>query len=377
MTEFIACYALSTWFLDAFDVVGFLWPSGGYGTGKTKLGLLVCEVAYLGEALLSGSTYACLRDLADLGATLLFDDAENLADPKHKDPDKRNLLLAGNRKGTVVAVKEADGKGIWRTRYVNAYCPRLFTATKLPDAILASRTIVIPLVRTADPKKANADVLDFRLWPHDRRKLLDDLWAVALGNLAQMPAHLAAVNEDAPLLGRNLEPWKATLAVAHWLDHRGEGGLYERMRSLAQSYQTDQIQLAVPDLTTIIARAIIQKVCHECHYSISAINSETYSDFTTEDISEEVKRLIKGEDIDLDLDYITSRRVGRALGKLRLTQLPRAGGKGSRKWRISASQLEQLSRSYAVPTPTQLNGTNGIMALMAQVEPTPVGEVLQ
>jgi hypothetical protein len=33
-----------------------------------------------------------------MGAIMLFDDAEGLADPK-ADPDKEALILAGNRKG--------------------------------------------------------------------------------------------------------------------------------------------------------------------------------------------------------------------------------------------------------------------------------------
>jgi hypothetical protein len=37
MAEMCACYALATWFLDAFNVIGFLWPSGDRGSGKTQL----------------------------------------------------------------------------------------------------------------------------------------------------------------------------------------------------------------------------------------------------------------------------------------------------------------------------------------------------
>ena len=235
MAELVACYALVTWLLDAFHVVGYLWPNGTMGTGKSKLGILVCEIAYLGEVLLSGSTHACLRDLADLGATLLFDDAEGLSDPKKSDPDKRNLLLAGNRRGGVVAVKEAGPNGTWKTRYVNTFCPRLFTAIRLPDPVLASRTIIIPLVRTTDVRKANSEPLDYGQWPCNQRQLLDDLWAVALANLSSMPAHEAAVNADAPLFGRTLEPWRALLADAHWLDGLGEEGLYSRMVGLAKA----------------------------------------------------------------------------------------------------------------------------------------------
>src|SRR5437879_9488720 len=96
------------------------------------------------------------------------------------DPDKRALLLAGNRRGTTVTVKElaADKTGI--TRHVNTFCFRLFSAIRLPDDVLASRTITVPLVRSADAEKANADPMDFAVWPYARRALVDDLWAVGL-----------------------------------------------------------------------------------------------------------------------------------------------------------------------------------------------------
>jgi hypothetical protein len=94
MCELVACYILSTYFLDAFNVVGYLWPNGERGTGKTSLLQVVVELAYLGQLILAGSSYACLRDMADYGATLAFDDAEAVMDTKRTDPDKRTLLLA-------------------------------------------------------------------------------------------------------------------------------------------------------------------------------------------------------------------------------------------------------------------------------------------
>ena len=97
--EFIACYVLGTWFSDAFTVIGYLWPNGQRGSGKTQLVSLIAESSYLGELILAGSTYASLRDMADYGATLAFDDAENYSGVGNLDGDKRALLLAGNRKG--------------------------------------------------------------------------------------------------------------------------------------------------------------------------------------------------------------------------------------------------------------------------------------
>ena len=37
MAELVACFILTTWLLDAFNVVGYLWPSDERGSGKTVL----------------------------------------------------------------------------------------------------------------------------------------------------------------------------------------------------------------------------------------------------------------------------------------------------------------------------------------------------
>src|SRR5262245_49497491 len=78
-------------------------------------------------------TFAALRDLAEAGATILFDDAELLSTPDELDPDKRELVLAGNRKGVKLPVKEPLPSGGWGLRWMNAYCPRGFTAIRVPS----------------------------------------------------------------------------------------------------------------------------------------------------------------------------------------------------------------------------------------------------
>jgi hypothetical protein len=106
---------------------------------------------------LCDGSYASLRNLADYGATLCFNAAENVMDLKRGDPDKRALLLVGNRRGNTIPVKEPVNGREWRTRQVQTFCPRLFSAIRLPDPVLASRSISVPLIRTADRNKANAD----------------------------------------------------------------------------------------------------------------------------------------------------------------------------------------------------------------------------
>ena len=229
MAELVVCYILSTWFLDALTVTGYLWPNGERGSGKTQLLNVITELAYLGQTILAGGSYASLRDLADYGATLAFDDAEALMDVKRTDPDKRALLLAGNRRGSQVTVREPVNGREWRTRYINTFCPRLFSAIRIPDPVLASRTIVIPLIRTPDRCRGNADPLNYALWPHGREHLVDALWALGLAHLREMGPHAERVAEDAALSGRNLEPWQGILAVASWLEAHGVSGMFQKM----------------------------------------------------------------------------------------------------------------------------------------------------
>lgn len=207
MCEFIAAFVLATWFLPVTSVVGYLWPNGEKGSGKTNLLLTIIGVSYLGQMIMTGSTYACLRDYADMGATLAFDDAESLTNPKMKDPEKRDLLLAGNRKGAaLVSFKEPDGKNGWRIREIDAYCTRLFSAIKCPDPTLASRSIIVPLIRTVDPVRGNLDPTDKEAWPINHQELLDNLWSIAVSSQFEVKNHYKWVGANSSLVGRNLQP---------------------------------------------------------------------------------------------------------------------------------------------------------------------------
>jgi hypothetical protein len=350
MCEMLAAYIVSTYFLDAFTVVGFLWPNGERGSGKTQLLLIVTELAYLGQTILAGGSFASLRDLADYGACLAFDDAENLSDPKRTDPDKRTLLLAGNRRGNTVPLKEPGPDRTWKTRYVNTFCPRLFSAIRLPDATLSSRSIVVPLIRTIDWKKANADPLDYTLWPHDRRTLNDDLWALGLAHLSKIQRYETLVNEQSSLAGRTLEPWRAILATAKWLDDAGVHELFDRMSALSEQYQQERPEMESGDLTRLVILALL-KCCETSVSSVSSMASikkgESAKDWTvkTKDLTDAAKVIVAEDELDMDVERITSRRIGRALARLRLEKDPDTS---KRAWTIKETDLARLVLSFGL-----------------------------
>ena len=396
MAEMLACYTLATWFLPAFNVIGYLWPSGERGSGKTVLLHTVAGMAYLGHVILAGGTYASLRDLAEYGATLAFDDAESLSDLRKTDPDKRSLLLAGNRRGSTITVKEMSPDKAWRTRHVNAFCPRLFSAIQLPDNVLASRSIVIPLIRTSDRHRANADPLDDQAWPHDRRQLIDDLWALSLAHLPHLREYERAASQKARLAGRTLEPWRAILAIALWIDdhdthgilrrptnqetefflqakrqnpvsdtHLGEStehippGLWDRIETLSVQYQRERSDLESDDLTTLIIRAIclcaLDAIDDAIGAAVSADDFDFPADFilTTDRVTDSACVLARANGS--DTNRLTNHRVGRVLGSMRLEKAPRPGGRGSRRWRITPSDLKRWTEVYGILLPTPLD----------------------
>ena len=71
------------------------------------------RVAYLGKTVTSGSSFATLRDEAHYGATLGFDDCENI---KAMESNTRELLLAGNTRGSIVSYKVESPSGGWENR---------------------------------------------------------------------------------------------------------------------------------------------------------------------------------------------------------------------------------------------------------------------
>jgi hypothetical protein len=389
MCELLACYIMATYLLDAFTVIGYLWANGIAGSGKTNLLIIVSRLAYLGQLIQAGGSFASLRDLSDYGATLAFDDSENISDPKLTNPDKRTLLLAGNRKGPAVSLKEPDGQRSWKTRYVNAFCPRLFSAISIPEPVLSSRSIIIPLIRTTNREKANYDPHNNAKWPHDRKSVQDELWAIGLLNLPHLHPYQEYVAKNARLKGRPLQPWIAILTIAAWLDAIDEkgiflrgtigengktqfSGLYGRLEEISWNYQLEVSEdIQSGDLTYLVMSGVfhllgdISDIC-----DVSDIINHGWC-IPTKQITEAVQSYAEITEADIDIQSINPRKIGRILGKLRLQQA-RESGKGTRQWVITISNIQKWINSYGIYVPDRLasllNVTNVTDVLTSQLK---------
>ena len=356
MCELTACYILSTYLLDAFNVIGYLWPNGEKGSGKTHFLFTVTELAYLGQVVLAGGTYASLRDLAEYGACLAFDDCENSLNSKGADPDKRAILLAGNRRGAIVTLKGPSGPRDWTLRHVHTFCPRMFSAIRLPDGVLASRTIVIPLVRSADSEKTIIAPQDSEAWPVDRRELVDDLWAVGLENLPRLKAHDVEAAQRAHLKGRDLEPWRSILAVALWLQtEHGVANLFDRMEELTGAYQVERGELEAGDPTRLLILALLSM--------FEKAKAEAL-EFETSKLQADMADLAFMNDSadPADKSFPNVNRVGWMLRRLRFEKA--SAGKTRRRWHANRADVEGLARSYGLAVPKEQNAENAENAEM-------------
>jgi hypothetical protein len=285
-----------------------------------------------------------LRDLADYGATLAFDDAEAVMDPRRTDPDKRTLLLAGNRRGATVAVKELEGDR-WVTRHVNTFCPRLFSAIRLPDEVLGSRSVIVPLVRSGDPLRAKSNCLDPEDWPCDRRRLVDDLWALGLAYLPELPACDREAADLASLAGRNLDPWRMMLGVAYWLQERhGVDGLFDRLHALAVSYQQNERgEYEDGDRTRVLLRVLLRLCAGKAPTDPITLSPG--------DVASSMNFLASAENLaDEGKTFTNPRKVGYLLKRQRFKRPEDRSEKG-KLWKTTRQEIEQSARAYGVEVP--------------------------
>ena len=357
MCELISCYVMATYFLPAWEVVGYLWPGGDRGSGKTQLLSLVTSLSYLGILVTAGGTFAALRDLAEYGATLGIDDAENLSDPKSIDADKRTLFLAGNQRDVQIPLKELGPNKKWTIRMVSAFAFRGFSSIGKPDNVIGSRSIGIPLVRTADQRKGNATPSDYESWPHDRRRMIDDLWSLGVTYLPEMQGYWRKVGKQSSLVGRNLDPWRAALSIALWLEKKGALGLFDRLSQLSVVYQYERVEIERGDWNYPILKGLCLMMGDDLRKNgvADVVDIADVADviqggvfYRTSDITNKAHSVIDDEALSISKGQTDSRIVGARMGKMRFSKNKDKSRKRDRGWIVDVMHLHRRAASYSI-----------------------------
>ncbi|GAP11285.1 hypothetical protein BECAL_02471 [Bellilinea caldifistulae] len=203
---------------------------------------------------------------------------------------------------------------------------------------------------------------------------------MGLANLPLLHDFETHVAQNARLSGRNLQPWKAILSVAAWWDsldqqHRLQhsytvrnqgqdqvviGGLWQRLEEMSWRYQQEE---SADQQSGDIFLLVLEGLCKLAdEKSDIKDNSDIHSagwTFTTSQISEAAQHIAEQTEADIDPEKITSRKVGRLLGKLRLRKACEAG-KGTRMWQITLADLTRWAAVYNIQLPNELGQENNV-----------------
>ena len=137
--------------------------------------------------------------------------------------------------------------------------------------------------------------------------------------------------------------------------------LLPRMMALSEAYQAERPNVETADLTGLVIRAlgmVVGKVLRdEGDLGDLGDRGDLYSKrylFLTTLITQAAHSLIDSNEIDIDPQYITSRKVGTVLSKMRFNKArqPHSGKKG---WLVTLNEVIRWSNSYGLD-PSMITG---------------------
>lgn len=336
LSDFLACWTISTYATDVFDTVGYIWPTGEKASGKTQCLKTLMSLSFMGTTVASSSSFASIRDEACLGATIGFDDCENI---KHMDHNKRELLLAGNTKGTYITLKvQGKREGDWDKKRVDAFAPRAFTSIRIPDDVLGSRTILIPLVRSNDPEKTRRKPTSASDWAISPEKIRDDIWLNVVQGLGEIEDCKQLAAQEVATVGRDFDIFQPVLTVAYWLEeHHQVDGLFGRMVSVMEAYHQSRHENQLPSLEELVLRVLLLECSDQNKVTI-----------TTSKIENSVHALCGDLDITEEaLAQADAQKIGLLLRRLGFEKNATHGN--ARSWNIKKELVEKRALSAGVP----------------------------
>jgi hypothetical protein len=351
MCQVLACAVLGTWLSDAFSVVGYLWFNGTPGSGKTQALSAYIALAYLGQSIVWGGSWASIRDLGALGATQGFDDCESIDESDRSMAEKLEFVRVGYRKGTEATIKVPKGQRGWESVRVPAYAPRAFAATRRPTGALGTRCIIVPMVPSNDPVRSNRDVEDRDSWLYREKELRDELWAFGLSMLAEGRNCWQSLDNEKELFGRRFEVWRWLLATAGLLERHGVAGLtavVRRVMCAAEGWHREQgVELTRDAVVVLALDRLLGARGGVLPLAFRAAELKEYVRGVQDEAGETPFNLDDGD---------VEKRLGRSLKVLGLR--PQKGPGGSRQWLLTADLWERLKGRYVVP-PAGMPGVGG------------------
>jgi hypothetical protein len=202
--DFVSTFIMATYYYDLFTVFPRVYIIGPYGSGKTRLGLLIAYSSRHGFAIIDPSEASVYRAIEAYGPTIYVDEAvlnERL----------EIILGAGYKRDIVVPRVDRASREEFIINLFSTYSPVVFGVVESPSERMLQRSIVINMLRAPDPNPKRMD-------PNhdDLRWLREELYLARLTRTNEVIESMKVVKDilSNGFIGREFELWFPILTVA-------------------------------------------------------------------------------------------------------------------------------------------------------------------
>lgn len=346
--EMLAAYVVSTYLINEFHAVPYLWFGGERGSGKTQASIAASKMASMGVFTQGTSTFASLRETAALGGLIFCDDFENW---RGFDPDKKNMFLSGTTRGASISLRrQGQREGDWVTEHVPVYCPKGFSAISSPGDVLASRSNFVELRRSDDGVRTRRSPTNVADWPVNPRLVRDWLWLHTVQLLPDVDSVRKEVEAKVDFSGRDRDNLLPLLTVARLVELSCErDGLVDRLLDLAKRNAEQRKSMMPPSENEVLIRCLL-----------GLVTDRNTGSFPTGNIRDTFVRYCENQDIS-EHSYleISPMRIGQMLSRLGFT--PSASHRERRSWVLSHADVRRAAEQEGVQLSAELSETGGSM----------------
>ena len=315
-----------TYFYDVFDSFPILNVMGVSESGKSRILKVVQAIAYHAQGVVDPTPASIFRMKEEDKATLCFDEAEYLNDPR-MNQTIRTLINASYSKGLAVPrYDELDGKRV--KRKFNLYSPFAIVGISGLHGVTASRAIRIVTER------ANRDFPVAKV--EEYADLRDKLYVLRFRKAFELKQIYDQTDISDFVTARFVELFKPIFALTQLFGNKEE---YEQLKEWAHEYQNVfRIEaLNLPEEEQILNCLAQLKPLPDNWYSLKELTDKVNMTYSRQ------------------LSY---QRVSRILTRIGITERRRV--KGVTQFRVTRSELEKIAERLGINLPEQTETQNGL-----------------
>jgi hypothetical protein len=342
---FFSCYTISTYFIDAFAAVGYLFLKGLRNSGKSTVAAIVGHTAYLTLFTSANVTVPSLRSHAAAGGVAILDNMLFSRAVQKSENMQLQISFAefGYQRDARVPVQVPKPRGGWEMINVPVFANRVYTSTDDSPDTLGSRCIETLMLRTDDREKADRAPMDIDEWPHPPQEIVQHCWMAGLHCLQDAARTVRTVTSAATgLSNRDLQVWRPVLTTARLIDRaNGDTAVWDAILRVARA-QLDRRAEDDGSREAFVVRALL------------ALRGAGKEQATASQVMEIANRLAEQQDADVwGLD--SARRVGKLLSRLGVRKTPRSVARG---YQLDETTMTRLRATFLPPLPSRKNDAN-------------------